>query len=103
MLQGLGKTLQTISLLGYMKHYRNIPSPHLIICPKSTLANWMAEIERWCPSLRGVCLIGDQNTRVSLAWGTREGKIQYTFLEKAFELPLSFSTQSCFSTVKKSI
>ncbi|XP_071787735.1 SWI/SNF-related matrix-associated actin-dependent regulator of chromatin subfamily A member 5-like isoform X2 [Asterias amurensis] len=63
---GLGKTLQTISLLGYMKHYRSIPSPHLIICPKSTLSNWMAEIERWCPSLRGVCLIGDQTTRAAI-------------------------------------
>ncbi|XP_030836704.1 SWI/SNF-related matrix-associated actin-dependent regulator of chromatin subfamily A member 5 [Strongylocentrotus purpuratus] len=60
---GLGKTLQTISLLGYMKHYRHIPSPHLIICPKSTLANWMAECERWCPSLRAVCLIGNQDQR----------------------------------------
>ncbi|PIK47626.1 putative regulator of chromatin subfamily A member 5 isoform X4 [Apostichopus japonicus] len=60
---GLGKTLQTISLLGYMKHYRNIPSPHLIICPKSTLANWMAECQRWCPSLRAVCLIGDAESR----------------------------------------
>lgn len=64
-LQGLGKTLQTISLLGYMKHYRNINGPHMVIVPKSTLANWMAEFERWCPSLRAVCLIGDQETRVS--------------------------------------
>lgn len=62
--QGLGKTLQTISLLGYMKHYRNIPSPHLVIGPKSTLSNWMAEIKRWVPSLRSVCLIGTQEERV---------------------------------------
>ena len=65
-LQGLGKTLQTISLLGYMKHYRNIPSPHLIIVPKSTLSNWMAEIKRWVPTLRAVCLIGDQEKRAAL-------------------------------------
>ncbi|XP_013411637.1 SWI/SNF-related matrix-associated actin-dependent regulator of chromatin subfamily A member 5 [Lingula anatina] len=62
---GLGKTLQTISLLGYMKHYKNIPSPHLVIVPKSTLANWMAECKRWCPTLRAVCLIGDANTRAA--------------------------------------
>ncbi|XP_005102157.1 SWI/SNF-related matrix-associated actin-dependent regulator of chromatin subfamily A member 5 [Aplysia californica] len=62
---GLGKTLQTISLLGYMKHYRNIPSPHLVICPKSTLANWEAEFNRWCPSIRAVCLIGDQEKRAA--------------------------------------
>ena len=62
--QGLGKTLQTISLLGYMKHYRNIPSPHLVIVPKSTLHNWEAEFARWCPSIRAVCLIGDAEKRV---------------------------------------
>ncbi|XP_065159905.1 chromatin-remodeling complex ATPase chain Iswi isoform X2 [Atheta coriaria] len=60
---GLGKTLQTISLLGFMKHYKNIPSPHIVIVPKSTLANWMAECNKWCPSLRAVCLIGDQEAR----------------------------------------
>ncbi|XP_050039578.1 SWI/SNF-related matrix-associated actin-dependent regulator of chromatin subfamily A member 5 [Dermacentor andersoni] len=63
---GLGKTLQTISLLGYMKHYRNINGPHMVIVPKSTLANWMSEFQRWCPSLRAVCLIGDQNARAAL-------------------------------------
>ena len=60
---GLGKTLQTISLLGYMKHYRSVPGPHIVIVPKSTLANWMNEFKKWCPSLRAVCLIGDQESR----------------------------------------
>ncbi|XP_021961000.1 chromatin-remodeling complex ATPase chain Iswi [Folsomia candida] len=62
---GLGKTLQTISLLGYMKHYRSIMGPHLVIVPKSTLANWMNEFKKWCPSLRAVCLIGDQESRAT--------------------------------------
>lgn len=65
-LQGLGKTLQTISLLGYMKHYRNIPGPHMVLVPKSTLQNWMNEFKRWVPTLRAVCLIGDKDQRVSL-------------------------------------
>ncbi len=63
--QGLGKTLQTISLLAYMKHYRNIPGPHMVLVPKSTLYNWMNEFKRWVPSLRAVCLIGDRDERVS--------------------------------------
>lgn len=63
---GLGKTLQTISLLGYMKHYRQIPGPHMVIVPKSTLANWMNEFKKWCPSLKAVCLIGDADTRNAL-------------------------------------
>lgn len=60
---GLGKTLQTISLLGYMKHFKNVNGPHMVLVPKSTLANWMNEFKKWCPTLRAVCLIGDQETR----------------------------------------
>ncbi|KAH0630943.1 hypothetical protein JD844_004332 [Phrynosoma platyrhinos] len=63
--QGLGKTLQTIALLGYLKHYRNIPGPHMVLVPKSTLHNWMNEFKRWVPSLRAVCLIGDKDARLS--------------------------------------
>nr|XP_058962907.1 SWI/SNF-related matrix-associated actin-dependent regulator of chromatin subfamily A member 5-like [Pocillopora verrucosa] len=62
---GLGKTLQTISLLGYMKHFREMAGPHLVIVPKSTLANWMSEFERWCPTIRAVCLIGNQEQRAA--------------------------------------
>ncbi|KAF1672703.1 SMCA1 protein, partial [Tricholaema leucomelas] len=63
--QGLGKTLQTIALLGYLKHYRNIPGPHMVLVPKSTLHNWMNEFKRWVPSLRAVCLIGDKDARAA--------------------------------------
>ena len=70
---GLGKTLQTISLLGYMKNYRNISGPHMVIAPKSTLTNWMNEVKRWCPSLKAICLIGDQQTRAALIRDTLLG------------------------------
>ncbi|XP_075165023.1 chromatin-remodeling complex ATPase chain Iswi-like [Haematobia irritans] len=60
---GLGKTLQTISLLGYLKHFKNQAGPHIVIVPKSTLQNWVNEFHKWCPSLRAVCLIGDQEAR----------------------------------------
>ncbi len=43
---------------GYMKHFRNINGPHMVLVPKSTLANWMNEFKKWCPTLRAVCLIG---------------------------------------------
>jgi hypothetical protein len=26
--------------------------PHLVVAPASTLANWMNELARWCPSLK---------------------------------------------------
>ena len=43
--------------------FRNINGPHMVLVPKSTLANWMNEFKKWCPTLRAVCLIGDQETR----------------------------------------
>jgi len=70
---GLGKTLQTISLIGYMKHFRKIPGPHMVIAPKSTLANWSKEFKRWCPSINAVCLIGDANKRAELIRDTLLG------------------------------
>lgn len=54
----------TYHVVRYMKHYRNINGPHMVIAPKSTLKNWMNEFSKWCPSLVAVCLIGDQDARV---------------------------------------
>jgi SWI/SNF-related matrix-associated actin-dependent regulator of chromatin subfamily A member 5 len=48
----VGKTLQTISLLGYLHEYRGITGPHMVVVPKSTLGNWMNEFKRWCPMIR---------------------------------------------------
>lgn len=42
---------------------RNNAGPHIVIVPKSTLQNWLNEFEKWCPSIKAVCLIGDQETR----------------------------------------
>jgi len=58
-----GKTLQTISLLGFLRQYKNITGPHLVIVPKSTLGNWMNEFRRWCPDIRPVRFHGDQEER----------------------------------------
>ncbi|XP_065829601.1 SWI/SNF-related matrix-associated actin-dependent regulator of chromatin subfamily A member 5-like isoform X2 [Oscarella lobularis] len=67
---GLGKTLQTISLFGYLKHYHGVGGPHLIIVPKSTLHNWMAEFERWCPTMKSIAVLGDKEARASFVKST---------------------------------
>ena len=66
-LQGLGKTLQTISLLGYLHEYRKISGPHMVIVPKSTLHNWINEFKKWCPVLRAVKFHGNQEQRVGVS------------------------------------
>lgn len=60
---GLGKTLQTISFLGYLRYIRNVPGPHLVIVPKSTLVNWKREFSHWTPEVNTVVLTGDQEQR----------------------------------------
>ena len=63
-MQGLGKTLQTISLLGYLHEFRGIHGPHMVIVPKSTLHNWINEFRKWCPVIRAVKFHGNQEERV---------------------------------------
>ena len=79
---GLGKTLQTISLLGYLKESRGISGPHLIITPKSTLSNWYNECRRWCPSLVVVKFQGDKATRAKV-------KEQHFDVEPQFDVCLT--------------
>ena len=60
---GLGKTLQTISLLGYLHEFRGITGPHLVIVPKSTLHNWINEFKKWCPVIRTIKFHGTKEQR----------------------------------------
>jgi SWI/SNF-related matrix-associated actin-dependent regulator of chromatin subfamily A member 5 len=63
---GLGKTLQTISFLGYLRFVRDIPGPHLVAVPKSTLDNWKREFARWIPDVNVLVLQGDKDERQRL-------------------------------------
>lgn len=60
---GLGKTLQTISFLAYLRHVCDIPGPHLITVPKSTLDNWKREFAMWAPEVNVLVLHGDKEER----------------------------------------
>ena len=65
-MQGLGKTLQTISFLAYLKHYKDVSGPHLVVVPKSTLQNWAREFERWTPDFKIVTLAGSKDERAEI-------------------------------------
>ncbi|KAH8921910.1 hypothetical protein BT69DRAFT_1335145, partial [Atractiella rhizophila] len=63
---GLGKTLQTISFLGYLLFYKDIPGPHLVVVPKSTLDNWKREFGTWIPELKVEVLKGTKEERAEI-------------------------------------
>ncbi|EDO17896.1 hypothetical protein Kpol_1010p11, partial [Vanderwaltozyma polyspora DSM 70294] len=75
---GLGKTLQTISFLGYLRYIKKIDGPFLVIVPKSTLDNWRREFNKWTPEVKAVVLHGDKETRNTL--------LQDVILEAKFDV-----------------
>ena len=60
---GLGKTIQTISLLSFLREFKQINGFHLIIMPKSVVGNWMQEFNRWMPDISVVNLIAKKEFR----------------------------------------
>lgn len=64
---GLGKTLQTISLLAYLAAVKGIWGPHLIVVPTSTMLNWECEFKRFCPALKVLTYYGTAKERQVIA------------------------------------
>ncbi|BFZ64542.1 hypothetical protein YB2330_005689 [Saitoella coloradoensis] len=71
---GLGKTLQTLSMIAWLKENKDHKGPHLVVCPLSVLQNWMAEIERWVPSLTALRYHGGKTERERLKTQARENE-----------------------------
>ncbi|XP_069143260.1 probable helicase CHR10 isoform X2 [Solanum lycopersicum] len=63
---GLGKTLQAISLLSYLKVYLKTPGPFLVLCPLSVTDGWMSEMANFAPKLRVLSYTGDKEHRCNL-------------------------------------
>lgn len=71
---GLGKTIQIIAFLAYLKETAQQEGVHLIVVPSSTLGNWEVELAKWCPSLNVVKYYGSQEERriMRIGW-SKEG------------------------------
>lgn len=62
---GLGKTCQVISFLAHLKETGQ-RGPHLVVCPSSTLENWLRELNRFCPALSVEPYYGSQSERLEI-------------------------------------
>ncbi|XP_020094090.1 probable helicase CHR10 isoform X4 [Ananas comosus] len=69
---GLGKTLQAISLLSYLKIHSMSPGPFcvyillVILCPLSVTDGWVSEFTKFCPTLKILRYVGDKGHRLGL-------------------------------------
>ncbi|KAI4689342.1 uncharacterized protein J4E88_002694 [Alternaria novae-zelandiae] len=62
---GLGKTIQTIAMLAHLWENKSY-GPFLIAAPLSTTSNWVAEFEKWTPSMPVMLYHGDKKERERL-------------------------------------
>ena len=60
---GLGKTIQTIAFLAFLREQKKVSGPHLIVAPNTTLTNWVNELAKWFPSCRVVKLYARKELR----------------------------------------
>ncbi|KAH7434172.1 hypothetical protein KP509_06G004000 [Ceratopteris richardii] len=66
---GLGKTLQAIALLCYLKFERNISGPFLVLCPLSVIDGWSSEFRQHASKLRVLQYIGSKEERAVFSKG----------------------------------
>lgn len=60
---GLGKTIQTISLIAYLMEKKNDNGPYMICVPLSTISNWALEFKKWAPDISLVIYKGKPQVR----------------------------------------
>ncbi|KAI6030006.1 P-loop containing nucleoside triphosphate hydrolase protein [Pisolithus marmoratus] len=65
-LRASGKTLQTISFLGYLKHYRSIQGTSSYCRTQIHVAELAREFERWTPDINVVVLAGTKEERAEI-------------------------------------
>eukprot|EP00755_Sulcionema_specki_P016711 Sspe_Gene.62678::Locus_35360_Transcript_1_1_Confidence_1.000_Length_3679::g.62678::m.62678/K11786/STH1_SNF2; ATP-dependent helicase STH1/SNF2 len=84
---GLGKTVQAIALLAHLLEQHDVPGPHLVIAPLSTLPNWETEIKRWSGDAFDVVLYhGSYEERMELMEVVADGEFdillcQYSLIQ----------------------
>ena len=60
---GLGKTIQVLAFLQSLKEQGKLTGPSLLVVPKSLIANWRREAERFTPELRILEFVGNARNK----------------------------------------
>ena len=75
-MQGLGKTIQTISLITFLIEVKKQRGPYLVIVPLSTMTNWSGEFAKWAPGVKTISYKGNPAQRRALQNEIRAGQFQ---------------------------
>lgn len=75
-MQGLGKTIQTISLVTFLIESKKQRGPYLVIVPLSTMTNWSGEFAKWAPDVKTIAYKGNPAQRRVIQNELRLGQFQ---------------------------
>ena len=90
---GLGKTIQALTLLSLNK------GPHLVICPKSLIYNWDAEIQKYFPKMKVLIIDKDSFSREKQIREYQHYDVvitSYSLLLKDYQHYLNNKVQFCY-------
>jgi superfamily II DNA or RNA helicase len=83
---GLGKTLQALAFLRWVRQTEPSGAPMLIVCPTSLVFNWMAEAQKFTPSLKVLPLQGpDRHERFDQISGSDLVVTSYALIRRDAE------------------
>lgn len=86
---GLGKTIQAIGFLASLHEVFGRPGPYLIICPLSVISNWLAELDRFCPSFQVVRFHGPKSERARIKAEEMSYRNHFDVVVTSFEMLVS--------------
>ena len=98
--RGLGKTIQVIALLAYLREECNIYGPHLVVVPSSILTNWSREFELWCPSIKILRYYGNQDERAQLRYEIISKSVRYDVIITTYNMLYSGDDKKLLTKVK---
>ncbi|TVY84992.1 ATP-dependent helicase fft2 [Lachnellula suecica] len=82
---GLGKTCQVIAFISHLVEIGN-NGPHLVVCPGSTLENWLRECKNFAPQLVVEPYHGAQKERGEMADSILENRDQINIIVTTYDM-----------------
>lgn len=60
---GLGKTVQTVAFMNWLRHDRQQQGPFIVVVPLSTMPSWAETFDNWTPDINYVVYNGNETAR----------------------------------------
>lgn len=63
---GLGKTVQTVAFMNWLRHDRQQQGPFIVVVPLSTMPSWAETFDNWTPDINYVVYNGNEAARQTI-------------------------------------